>query len=310
MQNELFVALDKKIESTKTMMEQLPAERTPEIDLLNKSLQSRLDDLKHEKKRIQELRNHENITVVLNGQGVRGNAVSVKVLSIVLRRFQDLADSIANALANEPAEHGKIPSSILNQSELFFKRCFDGSFGMEVEGPHQKQMSFERPLITYTITRLFDLLSSGNDADSIVESASGLGARAFKRYREWLQCIVEQQIDVDINWRSAYAGNYSWLTRHTSVPSILDTLEKIKEKTDDIVEEMGTITGINIRKETFEAQNECGELISGRSRHDLLLKSRNLIGQKTKLLLVRTTLRNTISGKEKVSWILSDVISG
>lgn len=303
---ERFSALDRKIKSTENELNRLS--NSPDKDFLFDSLNYRLSELQAEKTKLTELESREKLTIIISGEGVGEGTVSVRVLASVLNGIQSLADSIANALGNEPTQHGKIPQDIVNRSELKFTKCYPGSFGVELEGTVEDCLFYtEEPLLTQTISKLFALLSTGDDSDKITDQIAELGTRTLNNYKQWLKFISEQNININCNWSSSFAGDYTWKVYSERLPTILNILNHIKEQTEEQLNVIGKITGLNIRKETFEIINEDGQVISGRSRYDMLIKNKLFMGQKASLTLIKTTVLNVTTGKEKVSWYLKDI---
>ena len=306
-----FTAIDKKIRSTEEELERIKNTLDPssvEYHFLTSILNERLNELKKHKQELQDTIQSEKLTLVISGKGVEKGSISARVLAAVLNGLQSIADSIANALGNEPTEKGKIPSDILRQSDLIVVNTFPGSFGIELEGKIEYSNLFDDPLLTQTLSRLFGLLSSGTDADKIMESIADLGPRTLSHYKQWIKTMAEQEVSVHCEWKSRYAERYFWSIDTSTLPTLLETLDTIREEDSTEIELSGSLTGMNIRKETFEFMDDEGNIITGRSKNELLRNHRDLIGEKSRFKFIKTTTRNVSTGKEKISWFLFEVI--
>ena len=86
--------------------------------------------------------------------------------------------------------------------------------------------------------------------------------------------------------------------------SALDSINEIKN--EDMVFN-ATITGINIRKNTFELKTEENNIIKGKSRLETLIKASGYIGTEVTVKLVKSVVISTACGN-KESWFLADIL--
>jgi hypothetical protein len=310
MSNNHILAIDRKIKATNEEINNIQSSLNHdsfEYFMLINELNNRLIDLNNEKEKIQQSFGREKLTLVLSGNGVGSGIISNRILSSILQGIQQITDSIANSIGNEPSLKGKIPNSILAQTDFKICNVFKGSFGIELEGDISEKLTEEESLLTQTLHKFYDLLNTSNDSVKITEEITCLGPRTLVHYKEWLKTINEFGVDVRCDWNSSNAESYKWSTDHIKLADVLNTLESIKEIVTEDVVMTGIVTGMNIRKETFEFTPTEGEVITGKSKFELLFLNRDLIGEKTIISLVKNTMHNNYTGQEKVTWFLTQI---
>jgi hypothetical protein len=308
MDNSPLVAIERKINDTINILSSIPKNESDIMDLSRMSIENRLDELKEERKRLFELKDKDKFIFVLSGNTVLDNKVSINVLSDILSQFQLMTNVIALSLSKTPAKMGRIPTHVIDQTQLYFKRSFEGSLGIELENYHDDQLSISEPLITSTMTRIYDLLHAGNDPDIILQQAADLGSRAIISYKNFLEYINKNKINVSIKWDNSYSGFYTWDIKHEEIPKIISNLVNIEEIVSEDTITSGRITGINIRRGTFEAILNDDSIISGKALYGVIKKAGNALDIESKLLLSKSTIINHALNKEKTSWHLNEIL--
>lgn len=308
---ERYKSIDRKIKETEEQIlsiEQSFNEESLDYIILTDQLRNRLNNLKSQKKALEEAYLKESVKLVISGENVSKGKISTRVLVAVLDGFQAVADSIANSLINEPTSSGKIPSNILQQTDLELVNIFEGSFGVELEAKIEDSLIVDNAIITQTLDKFFKLLSSADDNDKVFDEISELGSRTLNHYKAWLKSISEYGIEVQVDRKNQYAENYSWKMKKDILPSLLNSLENLKEEFTEEVDIDGRLTGLNLRKETFEFISSTEEVISGRGKYEVIQNNKQLLGETIRLKLIKNVTRNLSTGREKITWFLKEIV--
>lgn len=276
-------------------------------DLQMASFDKRLEELMEQKQNIERVSNREEIVVTLHPPDLPSGQISVRSLSSILGGLQNLSDSIANTLYNQPSEKGKIPQEILEQNDFILRKTEAGSFKAILELKHPMQPSFEEPIQTQTLSELFVLLESSTTPDSLAETISQLGPRALRHYTDWTKTIKDLNTSVDIEWLSSYRPSSIISFNVQKAEHVYAVLSDFSEASEQELMIKGKLTGANVRIKNFEIVTDAGEKITGRISKNALEKVSNFgLNSNCAANLLKVTVI-TPSNHEKVSWTLKDI---
>ncbi|MGK5512073.1 hypothetical protein [Brevibacillus formosus] len=270
------------------------------------SLNKRLQKLKKQYEIASEYSNKEAMQLKFHPPGLPSGQIPVRTLTLVLGGLQQVVDSIANSLYNQPSAHGPIPSEILERNSLILKETKAGSFEVKLEVEHSQQVSMGDPMQTQTMNELFKLFNSSDIAESLVDVISDLGPRTLKHYKDWTKNLKELETEVEIEWRSV-RGQSKVVFNHENSDRIYKILGDISDTVEAEETHYGRLTGVNVRTKTFEICLPSGERISGRILKDTVAVAANLLDKKCMAVLIKLHTCYRATGKEKTSWTLKEV---
>ncbi|MGP6151333.1 hypothetical protein [Priestia flexa] len=308
--------IDEKIQETASVIEaakaQLKEYGLPLFiqELQLSSLEKRLEDLQLEKENIERNLDKEELVLTMHPENLPSGEVSVRELTVILGGLQDLTDSIANTLYNQPSEKGKIPNEILENNTFILKATRAGSFKAVLELKHSAQDSIDEPVQTQTIKELFSLFDSSNTLDKLTENISYLGPRTLKNYTEWTKSLKELKTSVDLDWFSARTPYSKTSISNQKAESIYNFLSDISETHEEEVVISGTLTGANARIKTFEIFTDEQEKITGRIVKDIVgVVACFDLNTECEAELLKVTTINSSTHKTKVTWTLKNIKS-
>ncbi|MFS0662393.1 hypothetical protein AB1L07_26515 [Niallia alba] len=277
-------------------------------DLQLSSLQQRIEDLEKEEEEINRNIKKEEIILTMHPNGLPSGEVSVRELTLVLGGFQNLADSIANTLYNQPSVKGKIPQEILENNTFILKATRAGSFKAVLELKHSNQETFDEPVQTQTIEEVFSLLDSSNSLEKLIENISFLGPRTLKNYSEWTKSLKELNTSIDLDWHSSHKSYSKTSISVEKAERIYNFLSAFSETIEEELTLRGVLTGANVRTKTFELFNEDGEKVTGRIVKDAIGSVACFdLDRKCEIDVLKVTTINSSTNKAKVSWTLKDI---
>lgn len=271
------------------------------------SFEKRLSEINSEKEEVDYLIGKEEMTLTMRPQDLPSGEVGLRDFTLIAGGFQELADSVANTIFNQPSEKGKIPNEVLDKNEMILKETKAGSFIAVLNIRHPEQTSLDEPDSTQTIKELFSLFDSSDDENLLAEKVSLLGPRALKNYVNWTKIISEVNTPVDIVWRSAYSEKSSMSFNRENAGKIYNTLNNFSDAKEEDISLEGKLTGTNIRTETFELISNEEERISGRISKDSLQNLTTPNYNKTYFFELIKVIITGPGFKEKVSWTLKDI---
>ena len=305
--------MKEKIQETESIInaaiKQLSALNIPDYvqSLQISSLERRLEDLKREQKEMEKVLNKEEMILTMHPPDLPSGQIPVRTFTFVLGGLQNLSDSIANTLFNQPSEKGKIPQDILEQNEFILRETKAGSFKAVLEVKHPEQYTLDEPIQSQIIGELFKLLESSDVPDQLAELISQLGPRTLRNYIEWTKSIKELNTSIELEWTSSYRPPSRISLNVEKAERIFKTLSDFSDTTETEVKITGKLTGANVRIKNFEIVTDEGEKITGRISKDALEKIENSgLNKKCEADLLKVTVIGP-ANREKVSWTLRDI---
>lgn len=311
--NTLYDDINEKIKQTEDTID-LAKRQLTELDIPDyvqllqiSSLDKKLQDLTKEKSRIEKNLNKESLILSLYPPDLPSGHISVRTLTVILGGLQDLSDSIANTLFNQPSEKGKIPQEILDQNELVLRETRPGLFKAILDAKHPDQVTLEEPVQSQVIYQLFYLLEASDAPEDLAKTISELGPRALKNYTEWTRSIKELKTSIELEWQSSY-HQFSRIKLSTDkADRIYSILSDFSNTTEMDVTMKGKLIGANIRTKSFEIVTEDGEKITGKIKKDVLNNVAEFgLNNHCEVDLLKISIIGS-ANREKTSWTLRGI---
>lgn len=301
--------LKKRIKETEKQIEEFKEFLPSSIaEFQISELSRRLCSLTDELNEMEESQARETITLRMYGENIETGKISNRILVSVLGGFQTLADDIANTLIGNNALRGQLNTYIKEITDFEVCGTFAGSFGVKLEKDYQQLEITNTSLKTNDILQeLFSIFENSSSGEKLIERISPYGSRTVNCYREWIKQLKDEGVNLDINWTNEVAEQRKVKIKYSFAKDIMSALDSINEiKNEDMVFN-ATITGINIRKNTFELKTEENNIIKGKSRLETLIKASGYIGTEVTVKLVKSVVISTACGN-KESWFLADIL--
>ncbi len=264
----------------------------------------RLQQLYEKRKQLEDSLSREQISLRIYGDNVESGKVSTRILLATLEGFQKLTDSIANALLHTPTQKGKIPQSVLDLTNFQVTGVFAGSFGITLEKEETQLEAYSgMSQLTSVLGEFFTVLESTDHDELLLNSITPFGKRVVNHYREWLQELQANEVNLDIQWNDSLANSRRIHVLAEKAPHIISILDTIDSVDDREVKMTGTLTGINIRNLSFELVVDGVGLIQGKSKLETLIALTGSIGQEITATLIQS-ISTTKGNVQKVNWYL------
>ncbi|WP_134699139.1 hypothetical protein [Ammoniphilus sp. YIM 78166] len=251
---------------------------------------------------------NEKLRLILSGKDIGRGSIPIRTLSSILHSLQSITDQIAYSIQRGPLQTDYIPAHVLRQSDLTIKHTFPGSFGLELVPAVDHASQTDQPLLSQSFHQLFDLFSSSQDANELLEQAAAIGPRTLNLYRKWMNFMVEQEVSMAFEWERPSQEAYRFTANQDEITSILKAIDSIRIDRTEELESIGSFVGMNLRENTFEIlEQETNTVIKGRARRDMLLRNRGFLGDMSKLKLAKCSAQNLATGKNLVLWHLIEM---
>lgn len=263
----------------------------------------RLDALNSERKKLFESQAKEVVSMRIYGDRIETGKISNRILISVLEGFQSMIEGIASVLDGSSATKGKISDRAKMLTDFKITETFAGSFGIKLEKDFEQMELVSQSSDTSHIVRdFFDILESGENPENLIDNISPFGRRTISHYKNWLAQFKENAINLEINWIDDSAEFRSMNIKYPNADRIIFTLESLEEIENEDIIVKGTLTGINIRQNTFELKTE-DEIIKGNSKFETLVSISHMINNEICVKLIKSN--SQVNGiVSKASWYL------
>ena len=297
--------LNRKIDETQAIIAELTEIENESLRMIMSSeLKVRLESLARDKAALETAQTKEKVSLRIYGDRIEPGRISGRVLLDVLSGFQQMLDSVANAMFHSPTARGKIPNKIKNMTSFDIVGTFAGSFGLDLEySKDQCGIDSETFELNRILNGMFSVLETTDNGEMLMEAIAPFGKRSVTRYREWLNDLNENDVNLELNWldNTAIKRNLHIKKEKSSqIISVLDTIEKIDQEEIAII---GKLNGINIRKLTFEISVDDIGIVKGTSKMERLISLTDKIGSVINVNLIKSTTYSK-TGIQKHSWYL------
>lgn len=301
-------ALDRKINETREAIAE--ANKTEDESLrmvMASELEVRLSELLKESDALEVATSKETVALRIYGEKVQTGRVSSRILLAALSGFQSMVDSVANAMLHSPTARGKIPETIKDMTSFEVVGTFAGSFGITLERQNmQCGLSATSPELTQVLDEVFTVLEVTDNSELLMSTIAPLGKRTVGHYRQWLDELRENEVNLELNWTDNAANKRNMRIIKEKSPAIISTLDAIDKTDQDEVALKGVLNGVNLRNHTFEISVDGVGIIKGTSKIETLIAASDKLGSTVNAHLIKST-STAKTGFQKMTWYLSSI---
>lgn len=274
-------------------------------ELALQSLQAQKDTVVN---RISKLESDYNIVKVdlkINSPQIAEEIVPVNTLANVLLGFQNLINSVAQAIhGGLSVEKGPIANEIVKSCQLNLTNTYAGSFGMQLEGLSQSDM-LGKGLLSESLSRLGTIFETGDETEKLLEQFGDLGGRTVHRYKDWLNKLEISNVSLDLKWLDETGLQKAWQQTPTSINKIRKSLDDIKEISVKQVTIEGALMGASLIRDRFEfICDNSEEKINGKVIGEIRPLIQKFFGKKCIAILQKEVLYNNATDTSKATWTL------
>ena len=300
-----YNVLNKRIDETeKAIAEAMQISDSVLREMTLSETRRHLQQLYTKRTQLEDSLSREQVSLRIYGDNVESGKVSARILLATLDGFQKLTDSIANAILHTPTQKGKIPQSVLDLTNFQITGVFAGSFGITLEKEETQLEAYSgMSQLTSVLGEFFSVLESTDHDELLLTSITPFGKRVVNHYREWLQELQTNNVNLDIQWNDSLAASRRIHVLAPKIISILDTIDSVDDRE---VELTGKLTGINIRNLSFEMVVDGIGLIQGKSKMETLIALTGTLGQEITATLIQS-ISTTKGNIQKVNWYLYEI---
>jgi hypothetical protein len=165
---------------------------------------------------------------------------------------------------------------------------------------------FGNSTIQNVLEDTFSLLNS-QSVDEITDKISGVGHKSIKHISKFLGFLTSDKLEISINWLSPRDIEYKWSGSKDNIKTLYNTLNKIVISFPEEISFVGELITIS-SKGKFEILTTDNHRLFGTFSSDLLSSMKQFhIGDSCKGIIIKTTISNPLSDKEKYEFLLKEI---
>ena len=165
---------------------------------------------------------------------------------------------------------------------------------------------FGNSVIQNSLDNVFDLLNS-QSPEQIIDNISIVGSRSIKYYSDFFEELNKDDLELDLTWHTPNENVKRWEGTKEKILSLYNTLNNIKLSEPEEIDFEGEIITLSL-KGRFEILSIDKERFYGTFPNELIEQIKQLhVGDFCKGTILKTTIFNPATGKEKYEYVLRDI---
>jgi hypothetical protein len=281
-------------------------------DKNNFAVKLTIDNLKHQIEELQHELYHENLRREKEIVQLRFIGKVAKFGTFPLHLVGGLTDSFSNAVFNTSKfrqfgkKGGKKIDTIVNNTiNLKLEGIGKGSTIFYLSANTSPDL-FGNSIIQSSLDNIFTLVSS-ETPEQLIDNISYVGANSIKYYSDFFKELNKDDLELELKWHTPTESIKEWYGTKEKILTLYNTLNSIKLSEPEEIDFTGEIIALSA-KGKFEILSYDKERFFGSFSNELMESIKQLhIGQSCKGVMLKTTIFNAATNKEKHEYSLKDI---
>lgn len=281
-------------------------------DKNNFAVKLTVDNLKNQIEELQHELYHENIRREKEIVQLRFIGKVAKFGTFPLHLVGGLTDSFSNAVFNTSKfrqfgkKGGKKIDTIVNNTiNLKLEGIGKGSTIFYLSANTSPDL-FGNSIIQSSLDNIFTLVSS-ETPEQLIDNISYVGANSIKYYSDFFKELNKDDLELELKWHTPTESIKEWYGTKEKILTLYNTLNSIKLSEPEEIDFTGEIISLSA-KGKFEILSYDKERFFGSFSNELMESIKQLhIGQNCKGTMLKTTIFNAATNKEKYEYSLKNI---
>lgn len=267
-----------------------------------KSLKNREENLLSELVKTFKRLQMDTFDIVVEGDPVNGNSISVSYIGQILVKFQEVITSIAQSITEGSDTTLPISQSVIEGSRFNLIATCSGSFRIILSS---YQPAIGESLAKNSLNNFNKLIECGDNRELIKGQIKELGTKVIAKYRVFLNTIYKNNSSITLYDKIRPESFQTMSISNDVAKKIYDVIIKEEEIPEKNVDFKGILKAINLFSFTFEfLVNESDERIKGTFDENLVLQVKNHFDKVSTALFRLSTQLSEVTDEEKIKWKL------
>ncbi|AOZ99245.1 hypothetical protein [Flavobacterium commune] len=236
-----------------------------------------------------------------------------KVGKLPLDLLGEFAKSLSDCIIESSRKYqygnkggAKILTSIKNTVDLRFDRLVPGSTHILVTGNNSPDL-FGNSMIENALINTFELLNVHNDSE-LMNKSEKYGGAGIKKLNKILNLSINNHLEFDLEWSSPNSKVFKWEGNFDRIKQLNNSISKIETITPEEIEISGTLVMQSLKGQ-LEIEEDGGKLFKVSFPMSFLDKIKEFqIGENFSAIIIKNTLKNSITKEEKASFELAKIL--
>lgn len=236
-----------------------------------------------------------------------------KVGKLPLDLLGEFAKSLSDCIIESSRKYqygnkggAKILTSIKNTVDLRFDRLVPGSTHILVTGNNSPDL-FGNSMIENALINTFELLNVHNDSE-LMNKSEKYGGAGIKKLNKILNLSINNHLEFDLEWSSPNSKVFKWEGNFDRIKQLNNSISKIEIITPEEIEISGTLVMQSLKGQ-LEIEEDGGKLFKVSFPMSFLDKIKEFqIGENFSAIIIKNTLKNSITKEEKASFELAKIL--
>ena len=280
----------------------------------NFSLQLAINSIKGQLTELQQQLYKENLKRATEIIELRFIGNAARFGSLPLLMVGGLTDSFSNAIFEASKyfqfgkKGGKKIEQMINQTiDLRLEEIGKGSTIFYLSAKTSPDL-FGNSVIQNTLDHTFELLNS-ETAEDIINNIPTVGSQSIKHYSNFFKELTADNLSIDITWHTPNEEIKIWRGSRERILSLYNTLNTIQLREPEEINFEGKVITLSL-KGKFEILTIYDERLFGTYPNELTDTIKQLhVGDNCKGIIIKTTIYNPATEKEKYEYTLKEIIS-
>lgn len=281
-------------------------------DKNNFAVKLTVDNIKNQIEELQHELYHENLRREKEIVQLRFIGKVAKFGTFPLHLVGGLTDSFSNAVFNTSKfrQFGKkggkkIDTIVANTINLKLEGIGKGSTIFYLSANTSPDL-FGNSIIQSSLDNIFTLVSS-ETPEQLIDNISYVGANSIKYYSDFFKELNKDDLELELKWHTPTESIKEWYGTKEKILTLYNTLNSIKLSEPEEIDFTGEIVALSA-KGKFEILSYDKERFFGSFSNELMESIKQLhIGQSCKGVMLKTTIFNAATNKEKYEYSLKDI---
>lgn len=165
---------------------------------------------------------------------------------------------------------------------------------------------FGNSIIQTSLDNIFTLIGS-ETPEQLIDNISYVGANSIKYYSDFFKELNKDDLELELRWHTPTENIKEWYGTKDKILTLYNTLNSIKLSEPEEIEFTGEIITLST-KGKFEILSADKERFIGSFSNELMESMKQLhIGQFSKGVMLKTTIFNPATNKEKHEYSLKEI---
>lgn len=201
----------------------------------------------------------------------------------------------------------KILTSIKNTVDLRFDRLVPGSTHILISGNNSPDL-FGNSMIENALINTFELLNVHNDSE-LMDKSEKYGGTGIKKLNKILSLSINNHLEFDLEWSSPNSKVFKWEGDFDKIKKLNNSISKIETIIPVEIEISGTLVMQSLKGqiEIKDTENKLFKVLFPMSFLEKIKEFQ--IGENFSAVIIKNTLKNSVTKEEKTSFELIKINS-